>query len=149
MAKRCGLRYALRAIPNRFPDLSNLAAGLIHVKVGSGVVGNNTYVLIGTAVAAIGISWALGISTVNMAHYLADGDEPPEDAKPAPTAATRGRHKPKAPDGAKATRALPTLRDLMAMARREATFGEDPYAALEALSLRGGDDGNLPPRDAP
>ena len=77
----------------------------------------------------------LGVSVVNFAKFLEEGDSPQEaPAKISPS--TKGRHKPKP---TASTRVAPRLKDLMALAARQAAFWNDLHAALEQIQLRGQD----------
>lgn len=78
----------------------------------------------------------LGVSVVNFARFLEEGDSPQEVPAEIPPS-TKGRHKPK-PAGSSA-RVAPRLKDLMALAARQAAFWNDLYTALEQIELRGQD----------
>lgn len=78
----------------------------------------------------------LGVSVVNFARFLEEGDSPQESSVEIPPP-TKGRHKPK-PAGS-STRVAPRLKDLMALAARQAAFWNDLHAALEQIELRGQD----------
>lgn len=74
----------------------------------------------------------LGVSIVNLARFLDEGDTPAET--PAPKTTPKERKRSSAP-----TRTAPRLKDLMALAARQVAFWNDLHAALEAISLRGQD----------
>lgn len=78
----------------------------------------------------------LGVSVVNFAKFLEEGDSPQEAPAEIPPS-TKGRHKPK-PAGSSA-RVAPRLKDLMALAARQAAFWNDLHTALEQIELRGQD----------
>lgn len=73
----------------------------------------------------------LGVSIVNLARFLDEGDTPAET--PAPKTAPKERKRTSSAHA----RTAPRLKDLMALAARQVAFWNDLHAALEAISLRG------------
>lgn len=75
----------------------------------------------------------LGVSVVNLARFLDEGDSPAIEAPAAKTAPKERKRSSSAP------RSAPRLKDLMALAARQVAFWNDLHAALETISLRGQD----------
>jgi len=82
----------------------------------------------------------LGISIVNMAHYLDKGidadntDDEKIGTKPEPRKTSNS--KAKTPDPTKATRTAPLFRNFMKLALNQANFWHDLYVAMEEISMQ-------------